>query len=339
MTRTIIRWLSLLSLLLLLTGPVFAAAGEGQIYTIKKGDTLWDLSKRFIDDPYYWPNIWSKNPEITNPHLIFPGQKIRVLDGRLEIIPAYPEKQAGHQDASPTPEQLPTGDKELITVKSSSAGIGFIRTDEQSLGFIVDAEDNRILLSKNDTVFVKMHDLGNAAIGDRFGLFEEGEMIKHPVTGEQLGTMMYNLGHMQITEISGNTVVAKISGVYREIMRGAQLYEYIPARKDVILKKGAPGLQSVIVASRDEKGTMSTSDVFFMNLGRANGLQEGNLLYLSRPRVASQESVELAEDFVLPDEVLGAAVVVDSKEATASAVIIKSVKAAFVGDQVSVVTD
>ena len=84
MTQTISRWLSLLILLTFVT-VLPATAEEGQIYTVKKGDTLWDLSQRFIDDPYYWPNVWAHNPDITNPHLIFPGQKIRVLDGKLEI--------------------------------------------------------------------------------------------------------------------------------------------------------------------------------------------------------------------------------------------------------------
>ena len=50
----------------------------GLYYTVKNGDTLWDLSERFSDSPYYWPDLWSENNQIANPHLIYPGQRIRL---------------------------------------------------------------------------------------------------------------------------------------------------------------------------------------------------------------------------------------------------------------------
>ena len=74
--------------LLMMLWPVAAIAKEEPIiYTVKQGDTLWDISQRFIKDPYYWPNLWSNNPAIGNPHLIYPGQKLRIYDGRIVIIP------------------------------------------------------------------------------------------------------------------------------------------------------------------------------------------------------------------------------------------------------------
>jgi LysM repeat protein len=47
-------------------------------YTIKKGDTLWDISSKFLKDPFLWPKLWERNPYISNPHLIFPGNPIRL---------------------------------------------------------------------------------------------------------------------------------------------------------------------------------------------------------------------------------------------------------------------
>ena len=80
---TLRKTVLLASLLLL---PLSAIAEEPQIYTIKKGDTLWGISERFIKDPYYWPNLWSHNPDIPNPHFIYPGQKLAIYDDRIEII-------------------------------------------------------------------------------------------------------------------------------------------------------------------------------------------------------------------------------------------------------------
>lgn len=339
MTRTIMRWLSLLILFLLLSGAGSAIAAEGQIYTIKKGDTLWDLSKRFIDDPYYWPNIWSKNPEITNPHLIFPGQKIRILDGRLEIIPAYAEAGKPAQEPVTVPTATEGGQEELVTIKMVGGGDGFILSNEKSLGMIVDSVDNRVLLTANDVVFVKMHDTSSVTVGDTYGLFQRGDTVKHPKTKRAIGTMMNNLGFLQVTEVQGDTVVAKIGDVYREITRGAELFEYIPTRKELTLQRGTSNKQGFIIFARDEKGTLSTSDVIFINLGSKDDVQSGNLLYLSRPRKVSDEIVKKAGNVTLPDAVLGAAVVIETKQETASAVVIKSVDAAFIGDQVSIVTD
>ena len=55
--------------------------GTPEEYTIVKGDTLWDLSQKFLSNPWYWPKIWSLNPSIENPHWIYPGNKLRIVPG------------------------------------------------------------------------------------------------------------------------------------------------------------------------------------------------------------------------------------------------------------------
>src|SRR5258708_30774465 len=55
--------------------------GTPEEYVIQKGDTLWDLSQKFLNNPWYWPKIWSNNPYIENPHWIYPGNKLRIVPG------------------------------------------------------------------------------------------------------------------------------------------------------------------------------------------------------------------------------------------------------------------
>ncbi|HEX4384191.1 MAG TPA: LysM peptidoglycan-binding domain-containing protein, partial [Myxococcales bacterium] len=55
--------------------------GTPEEYTIQKGDTLWDLSQKFLANPWYWPKIWSLNPGIENPHWIYPGGKLKIIPG------------------------------------------------------------------------------------------------------------------------------------------------------------------------------------------------------------------------------------------------------------------
>ncbi len=338
MTRISFRWLSLLVLLLVLSGTSLAIANQEQIYTIKKGDTLWGLSERFMGDPYYWPNVWAKNPDITNPHLIFPGQKVRILDGRLEIIPAYPEAEKPADVTATTEPTAPeTQPEEAVTIRTTG-GDGFILTDEQPLGMLVDSVDNRLLLSKNDVVFLKMNDISSVAIGDTYGIFQRSDMVRNPHTNEPIGTMMLNLGFLQVTEVRGDTVVAKITGVFSEIVRGAELFEYIPENTEITLQRGTTEAKGYIVASREGKGAQSTNDIIFVNLGSDDGVVRGNLFYISRPRKASAEIVKHTGEMQLPDVVLGAAIALETKAKTTSALIIKSVDSIFIGDNASVVT-
>lgn len=337
MTRTAVCRLLILVLFVTffpLTTPTFAQRGE--VYTIKKGDTLWDLSQRFIDDPLYWPNIWSDNPElITNPHLIFPGQQIRIYDGRLHIIPAL----ADTTTEAPT-EVAAAAAQEELSITVAARGDGFILVDEHPQGRILDATDNRLLLTETDLVFVAMNSGTIAREGDTFGLYQRGESIVHPHNKKQrLGTMMYNLGSLTVVEVRGSTVVGRIDKAYREITRGAELFYYDPPRRDISLRRGTTDMTGTLVAAQDEKGTISTGDVVFIDLGRNNELSVGNLFYISRPRQLSSEALRGAGHLDLPEEVIGAAIVTETRNTTATALMIKSVDSAAIGNKVTVATD
>jgi LysM repeat protein len=334
-------------LLCLLLLPFSALAKESaRTYTIKRGDTLWGISERFLKDPYYWPNLWANNPFVSNPHFIYPGQKIRIYDGRIEIVPVQAEKEAVTAEtpevpvspAAPAEEMtaaLPEP-QESITIKAPG-GEGFVTLEDlDSAGVLVDTVDNRILMASGDQVFLKLNDPSSVSPGEPFALFRLGREVEHPVTGEPLGYQVVSLGALQVTDIDGAVATAKITVAHEEIQRGDRLLPLPPARSEVVLKKAARELSGYLVAAKGDQVLLGQYDVIYVDLGSDDGLEAGNLLDISRSREATELALE--EDIQLPDVLLGSAVVLETRAQTATALVLKSADALQLGDKVSTVT-
>lgn len=113
--------------------------GAPEEYTIVKGDTLWDLSQKFLNNPWYWPKIWSLNPSIENPHWIYPGNKLRIVPGEggaqapaqvqqetpagvdASAANAPPEEQPSADEASTSVTPPPSPDLEVVSKNSREA--------------------------------------------------------------------------------------------------------------------------------------------------------------------------------------------------------------------------
>jgi len=328
----------LLILCFLLGLPLNAHAGNKpapHTYIIQKGDTLWGISKKFLKDPYYWPNLWANNPDVGNPHFIYPGQEILIYDGRIEIVPVRPE----HEEITAAPETAEVkeaGPEEEVTIKTLGGSEGFITTEELATsGTLIDAVDNRILVGEGDTVFLEMKDLSTAP-GDLFTLYEPTNVVKHPVTGDRLGYMVNILGTLRIDEMNAPVATARITDSFREITRGARLRPYEPELRRITLKNAGSTQRGYLVTGQDNKTIYGPQDVVYIDLGSSAGIEEGNLLHIFRPRGASKVAKE--KRLKLPDIFLGTAVVLEVRPRTATALILKSLDPIELGDRFITVT-
>jgi len=342
-----IRKTMLLCCLLLL--PLAASAEEGvRTYVIKKGDTLWGISERFLKDPYYWPSLWSNNPEIGNPHFIYPGQTVAIYDGKLQILPADPETEAAPAvDKEPAVETaaVETSPVEVaaepaaVTIRAKDGAKGFIdRSKIVGVGTLVDTVDNRLLMAEGERVFVTLRDPGAVSLGDKFSLFELGNEVLHPLTGKPVGYQVAELGSLQITEKGPKVSTAVILDSFREIQRGALLRPYRTPVDEVALKKAEKPLAGYIVSANEGKIALSQHDIVHIDLGAEDGLEVGNLLYISRQRKATELAVG-AEELQLPDVLLGSAIVLETQPRSAAALVLKSVDSMYRGDRVTAVTE
>jgi len=310
---------------LLLWPAALLAAAPDQVYTIKKGDTLWSISQRFIKDPHYWPSLWANNPAVTNPHLIYPGQRVAIRDGRLIILPG--EEAAAKPVAAVEQTQLPTRE-EAVTVKARRGTEGFVSIEE----------DDRIMLTDNSRIFVHMHDAEQLQPGAKLALVEIGRKVKHPVTGQFLGHRISYLGNTEITAVKPPVATAVIREANMEIRRGARLIPLPPGPQTITLKKPQQALAGVIVDGEREKIALSQFDVVYVDLGQREGLEPGNMLYLYRPRKGTHQSLP-GHRLALPDELLGAGVVLSTHDSTSAVLVLKSIGPIYVGDHVTTVMD
>lgn len=357
------RILPLMALLISVASPLFAQAPIAPVaeetpaenspayrtYEVKKGDTLWGISRKFIEDPYYWPDLWANNPEIQNPHFISPGQKLRIYAGPIVVVgveaekstPA-PEQEVETPEVVSSPVPAPVPEEPVVAVEESinimvPAGVSFIGEDEQGAGgTIFDFPDARHFAGSGDTVFVRMPAEASVAVDDLRQIIQSRADIIHPVSKKRLGFQVDQLGTLEITELGQDLHTAIIRKSYREIERGAWLAPRRAVHEQIALRRATSAMSGTIVATATHRELQGPSEVLFIDLGESNGLRVGNLLTLTRPRQATDLALskKKKDALVYPEELIGYALVVETNPETASAVVLKSLAPALVGDRV-----
>ena len=313
-------------------------------YEVQKGDTLWGISRRFIEDPYYWPDLWANNPDIQNPHFIFPGQKLRIYSGPIVVVGVEEEK------VSPAPEQevvtseitqapaAPVVIAEPLVTIVIPAGLSFIGESEQSAGgTIFDFPVARHFAGNGDTVFVRMPAETNVAIGDSLQIVKSRADIIHPVSKKRLGFQVDQLGDLEITALGKDLHTAIIRKNFREVERGAWLSPNKALHQQIALRRASSEMSGMVISTALRKELQGPNEVLFVDLGEDHGLMTGNLLTLTRPYKAT-DLVEIKNSrdaaVVYPEEFIGYALVVDTNPETATAVILKALGPVVIGDLV-----
>ncbi|HEY6838596.1 MAG TPA: LysM domain-containing protein [Geobacteraceae bacterium] len=315
------------------SGAVLAAESEPTVYVIQKGDTLWGLSDRFLKDPHYWPDLWSRNQSITNPHLIYPGQKVKVFPDRIEIEGAAVPKEAPAAAVAAAPEQpaeVPV--KERAFTVTGAEGF-LLEKDINPSGFIISTYQNREIVGEDDIVYADVGRINGAKPGDRFSIFKKMGQVSHPVTNFILGYKVIPLGTLQLSETEEKASRAIITKSYQEIGAGSFLLPYRERRREVPLKAASQELSGYIVETKTGNNAIAAGDIAFLDIGRKHGAEPGNMLYVVRDVAVDQRFIDVPVG-KLPEELIGAVVLVDVGENTSTALVVKSIDTIYHGDRV-----
>jgi hypothetical protein len=344
------------------------AAAEGQgaaappdTYTVRPGDTLWDLSGRFLNNPWYWPKVWSYNPEITNPHWIDPGQLLRFYPS-AEEAPVRVEPVAEAEPEPVGPKELEdfsrgelSGPSELVdddaVAVSGPYKIGYVpprattarhetfvtQRELDESGELVGAFEEKLMLSTTDRTYARFK--GNVPVkkGEAYVIYRTERKIVHPVTGSTFGYQTVVVGAGRVTAVEDKAVKLVITQTFEPIERGALLGPWSDRFvKQVARRANTAALSGRILGSQHEILTqLGEHHVVFIDKGKNDGVQEGNLFKVIRAGDPYGGPMAKAPwDDKLPKEDVGDLLVIDVKDTASTALVTRSLVELYVGDRI-----
>ncbi len=327
LTSKIKMWLSIL-LVVLLVSPsmLYAADGEyvfqhetGFYYTVQKGDTLWDLSRKFSDSAWLWPEMWRENEQIANPHRIYPGERIR-------LYRRTGAQAAGQAEAGKKLQIAPPSLEDLIHFNYTAVDrVGFVRkTPVVSHGAIFKVLETKEMINIQDTVYIRPEGNINLVPGKRYTIFRTLPPTRDRYTNEYIGIQHLLSGVVEITQVQPTYAIATVIEAYRPIYLEDQLMPYYRRLPDVVIKSSPKGLQGQVFEAEDHNRLIGDNMIAFIDKGKKDGVQRGqfyNVYYRISERVHPRRKertellpVEFAELLVLHTEDTTATVIVTSAD-------------------------
>jgi hypothetical protein len=346
-------------------------------YTVRPGDTLWDLSGRFLNNPWYWPKVWSFNPDITNPHWIEPGNVLKFYPSQDEApTRVEPVATTGGEAVAPAASEEPVDGEPPRELEDLSRAdmkapapveeqdevavvgpykVGYVApktimirrdsfvtpTQVEESGSIIAAFEEKLMLSTADRAYATFKGEPPSKLGETYLVYETVRPIRHPVSGDLVGYQTRILGAAVVVARDPKAVTIVITGSLAPIERGALLGPWTEKPfRPVKARSATKDLDGFIVGTRQEVVTqIAEQNVVFIDKGKADGVEEGNVFKVMRSGdpyglPLTKEQLSPPNDPNLPAEVLGELMVIDVKEATSTALVMKSRRELLIGDVV-----
>ena len=288
----------------------------GFYYTVKKGDTLWDLSQKFSNTPYLWPDLWSDNSQITNPHLIYPGQRIRLFrrtDIEKETRPVIEEKpiEAKAPPLEVEPEEVP----QITTQEISKAivsktyqypaidRVGFIKKKALAPeGFIFKVKEDKKLISAGDIIYISQNESNSLNPGERYTAYRTLEPIYDQTTGKYIGIQHYLLGIVEITNTAPRFAIAKVIRSFSNIKVNDKLMPYKRRSINIVQQKSKEGLLGKIIVSEEHNRIIGDRITAFIDKGEDDGVKPGqhySLFYQEKSSIVPVSRKKIPLDAVI----------------------------------------
>jgi hypothetical protein len=325
-----------------------------QSYTVVRGDTLWDIASRFLKDPWMWPELWQVNPQINNPHLIYPGDVLTLyyVDGK----PMMKVERPGSKQQQIQPQQeLPRTGFPVVKLRpevheaSLDSAVPTIPLDKirqylsrplvvtedelDALPYVVSYADARLLGGGGNTFYARGIEAGKQSA--EYVLLRAGQEYVDPDTDEVLGYEGIYLGDARLIR-QGDPSTLVITRSNREIMRGDHLapktanelpFRYMP-------RPPLKHIKGKIISVVDGVANIGQYQVVVLNLGRQEDIEPGNVLAVMQAGAEVEDTVD-GGDVQLPDNQAGTLMVFRVFERVSYGLIVNAEKPIHVFDVVT----
>ena len=331
-------------------------------YTVVRGDTLWDISDRFLKEPWRWTEIWSYNPQIYNPHLIYPGDMLALeyvngkptltltRDGKTVTGSGEPGLGAANpaqrdENGNPisriklSPRVRSESLDEAIPMISAESIKQFLIhprvVNEQTIAqapYVVANYDGRLISSIGSHIYVR----GQVSRGQTsYGVFRPSKRLSDPVNGSNLGHELLHVADATLLNI-GDPSTLMITSNKMETIEGDII---LPIHQDVTPHTFVPRLPELrgdgrIVSLIDAISQSGRNQVVVLNMGQQSNIQEGDVLAIeTRGRsVVDRRGVGRWEHVTLPNTRTGVLMVFKTFDKVSYALVMESTRPVLIND-------
>lgn len=307
-------------------------------YTVQEGDTLWSISRRFLEDPWRWPEIWQRNPDIENPHLIYPGDvlvltgtgdeqsdpKVKVLRER-KITKLQPEVRVVERDDA-IPTIPPNAIQPFLTNPLVIEEDGL-----ENAAYVAAGEEGSVILGKYSVFYARGIDSG----ATYFNIFQPGKPLFDPETEEFLGQQAIHLGEARVLE-AGDTARMEVTSSTQEIGRGDRM---VPAEDNIALPYYQPhapeqSVNGYIIHIDRAVAEGGPLQVIIVSMGKREGMEPGHVLRIRRQQ-ADIKDVVTDEDIEIPAQDSGLAMVFRVFDKVSYALVMEASRSIHINDRVT----
>ena len=286
-------------------------------YIVKKGDTLWHIADTFLESPWLWPEVWHINSQIENPHLIYPGDQIKLIyiDGKplltvvrnssengKTLLPDGTLKLSPKIRTSELASEIPA--IPLDAIQSFLVDHRIVTKSElETAPYVVAGNDERIVLGASDYFYARdaLNNWDNASLA--YGVYRGGEPFFDPATGENLGYEAIQIGLGKFISQTDDIAKVKLVESDEEVRISDVLLPTLEQRVQSVFHPKSPSseIEGKIIHVFAGVRNVSQHDVVVINKGSRESLETGDVLatYRVGEQVRDRKTNELLQ---LPSE-------------------------------------
>lgn len=262
-------------------GPVRGSASgsyivEGQFtpdnHTVRRGDTLWDISGQYYRNPYNWPRLWAINQQIQNPHWIYPGDRVRLREGGA---PQGGSSTAGGIGLNRRRAMVPP---QTVFLRD----VGWIDDkNEDNWGELIGSPSDHMLLSEGNEVYLELGEGHDVSIGQELTLFRPLRDVESQENSDAKGTLVSIRGTVRIDRFNPKThaaraeVIEAIDAIERGVLVGpvGRRFDVVPPTRN------EQDIEARIMASIYPNQIFGQNQVVFIDKGEKDGVKPGNRFF------------------------------------------------------------